>query len=250
LIQDIAREGAFNMAADLFLARRAEATGRVILRLYAWERPTLSLGYHQKFTPQQLENCRREGVDVVRRPSGGRAVLHDHELTYALALPSAHPWLRQGRDALLRQVGAAFVEAAKNLDLPAELVRAGNREADSVKPLSQGNPLCFSSVSRWEVRLAGHKWIGSAQRILPGSFLQHGAILLGPNRINLAALLGLPEPDQENIIPFIVEAEALRRHIPEAFRLHLATEWREEPFTHQELSQIRRFIEEESAAAD
>jgi len=247
LIQDGAHSGRFNMAADLYLAAEAERTGSLHLRLYTWDQPTLSLGYHQRLSPERLEACRRQGVPAVRRPTGGRAVLHDNELTYALALPMDHPLLAQGRDALLRKIGAVFVAAAQSLDLPAEMVRAGSREEDSAKPLIKGSPLCFDSLSRWEVRLDGRKWIGSAQRVLTRSFLQHGSILLGPGRLSLAALLSLPGEDPATV-PFNLDASALRRHLPEACRLHLACKWHEAAFTHQELEQIRRFMEEEESA--
>ena len=132
------------MAADLYLTSESQRTKEIILRLYAWEKPTLSLGYHQKLTPENIDRCKLFGVPIVRRPTGGRAVLHDREVTYAITIPNGHPVLKQGREAVLRDIGGAFTTAAHHLGLKAELVRFGNRT--SSKP---GSPLCFDSISRW-----------------------------------------------------------------------------------------------------
>lgn len=238
LIQDGPHNGAFNMAADVWLAQQSSRTGEIVLRLYTWEIPTLSLGYHQKLSADQLEGCRNRHVPVVRRPTGGRAVLHDRELTYAVIIPTQHPLLQTGRDGILHDLGLAFVEAARGLGLNAELVRAGSRSED----LRRGSPLCFDSISRWEVRLEGRKWIGSAQRFLPEAFLQHGSILIGRGEVDLAQLLGLPG-SSANVVEAEISALDLRRTIPPALGKRWDIAWQEDDFTPAEVEEISRLIE-------
>ena len=242
LIQDGAGGGDFNMAADVYLARQAAGTGEVILRLYTWEIPTLSLGYHQQITAEQLDRCRRQGVPVVRRPTGGRAVLHDRELTYAVAIPAVHSLLKTGREAILRDVGSVFTVAAERMGLQAEIVRAGGHD-EHAETLRRGSPSCFDSASRWEVRLQGRKWIGSAQRFLSGAFLQHGSILLGESSLNIGELLdstgAVADFDGLEIC-----AEDLRRTVPPAWAERWNLQWREGGFTPVELDEINRLIEE------
>jgi lipoyl(octanoyl) transferase len=242
LIQDGPHRGAFNMAADVFLANQSRTTNQIILRLYSWEVPTLSLGYHQRISPEQINRCRTQGVPVVRRPTGGRAVLHDRELTYAVVIPIQHPLLQKGRESVLRSIGEAFAAAGVSIGLQAELVRAGERSSRS-EGIHCGNPLCFDSISRWEVRLNGQKWIGSAQRLMPEAFLQHGSILTGMSRVNLAELMGVPGRAtgfEEGIIDEI----ALRQVIPATLSKFWSVSWQENGFNPVEIDQINRLIEE------
>jgi lipoyl(octanoyl) transferase len=239
LIQDGPHSGVFNMAADVFLARQTRITNRVILRLYTWEVPTLSLGFHQRIHPDQLSRCQSSGVPVVRRPTGGRAVLHDRELTYAVIIPVQHPMLQQGRESVLRSIGEAFVTAGISIGLQAELIRAGERTSG----VHCGNPLCFDSISRWEVRLQGRKWIGSAQRLLPEAFLQHGSILTGTSRLDLAQLMSVPGKNT-GFEEGIIDEMALRQVIPATLAEFWNVSWQEECFSPIELEQISRFIDE------
>jgi lipoyl(octanoyl) transferase len=241
LIQDEPHGGAFNMAADIFLANQARITNEIILRLYSWEVPTLSLGYHQRLSEEQINRCQAQGVPVVRRPTGGRAVLHDREVTYAVVIPLQHRLMQKGRESVLRSIGEAFVASGVSVGLKAELVRAGEHPRNS-EGIHCGNPLCFDSVSRWEVRLNGQKWIGSAQRLLPEAFLQHGSILTGTSRVDLADLMGVPGRAtgfEEGIIDEI----ALRQAIPSTLSEFWKVSWQEEGFSGVEFEQISRLID-------
>jgi lipoate-protein ligase A len=241
LIQDSIYDGAFNMAADLFLAEQTVRTGAPILRLYGWKRPTLSLGFHQKADAEIIRRCRGWGVPVVRRPTGGRAVLHDRELTYCFVAPLTHPLMQAGRSALLKAIGSAFVDAAARSGLKAELVRISGSEAGSETFFRSKNDfLCFSSVSRWEVRLNGCKWIGSAQRILKDAFLQHGSIVLGPGAIPVGALFQTEQKNCFGDCDLTSLESSLRRTIPEAFRKMWGGDWREDPLSSEERDLIER----------
>lgn len=251
------------MATDVFLADSARRTGELILRFYTWDKPTLSLGFHQTISNDALDRCSRWGIPVVRRPTGGRAVLHDRELTYCIAIPSDHPLFARRRGDLFQRVGRIFVEAAARMGLKAELVRSGIG-GDKLHSLRKGSPLCFDSLSRWEVRLEGRKWIGSAQRFLPGVLLQHGSILLGVCIIPIASLFYLPDrstgeasnsPDAKFFENrgTISEGE-LRRAIAQAFCQEWNLEWRDEPLSTTEAEAIsgsaRDYVIVESVEAE
>jgi lipoate-protein ligase A len=238
LIRDGALDGAFNMAADIYLAEEARRTGWIILRLYRWQTPTLSLGFHQKVGSNVLDRCTKMGVPVVRRPTGGRAVLHDNELTYCLVLPESHPLFTNRRDDLLRSIGEVFVSAARRLNLDAELVRVGQNRDFAGNSERKGSPLCFDAVSRWEVRLDGRKWIGSAQRFLPGVLLQHGSILLGESSLDAGELFGLKNAP-EYIFGQQIENDKLADSIVEAFSDLQRINWRNRPWSIEEESVVR-----------
>ncbi len=241
LIQDGAHDGAFNMAADLFMAEQTVRTGEPVLRLYGWEKPTLSLGFHQKADAEIFERCREWGVPIVRRPTGGRAVLHDRELTYCFVAPLTHPLMQEGRGALLKAIGSAFVNAAAQSGLEAELVRITAPESGFRKNNPSGNDfLCFSSVSRWEVRLNDSKWIGSAQRILKDAFLQHGSIVLGASTIPIGDLFQTNLKIGFGMYDATALERSLRRTIPEAFRKMWKGVWREIPLSSDEQRMIER----------
>lgn len=244
LIQDGARNGAFNMAADLFFSEYAAEASSVILRFYTWDKPTLSIGYHQKLSHNQIERCLSYGVPVVRRPTGGRAVLHDRELTYCLSISEKHPAYNRERGRMLKSIGSAFVNSAADLGLNAQLVRTGNQVGIASNSFRKGSPLCFESASRWEVRLNGQKWIGSAQRFLPGALLQHGSILLQRSGMNVTDLLALTvSPNADNGMTFahdlrdILEME-LRRAIAREFSHRWDLNWHEMPIQFEEVDAI------------
>ncbi len=239
LIFDLLRMGSFNMAADYYLAEESRQSGVLSLRLYSWGKPTLSLGFHQQFPEEVVARCQQQGIPIVRRPTGGRAVLHDNELTYCLTIPENHPIFKGNRGEVLRTIGEIFVAAAHAAGLEAQLVRASSHAAAKPENLKNGSPLCFDAVSRWEVQLDGSKWIGSAQRFLPGVLLQHGSIRLGENAVDLAQLFGLRSTDNNSYISIEpATSERLRVAIPTAFANAWNLEWEEVPFNRDEILKI------------
>jgi len=240
LIQDPARSGHFNMAADSFAASWAKGIEAPILRLYTWNCATLSLGFHQKITEAVLRRCKEAGVPVVRRPTGGRAVLHDNELTYCLCLPIKQGPFAIARDELLRQIGEVFVMAARKCGLNADLAHLTGRNISDHEPLRKGSPLCFDSVSRWEVRLDGIKWIGSAQRLLPGVLLQHGSIIAGSGSKKLSELFGLKNQKDltQDWADRQIDVDRLREAIPVAFSNYWNIDWHTQSFDETSTNEI------------
>ncbi len=174
VVIDDALPGFENMARDeaILEAVAARQCGPV-LRLYRWASPCLSLGYAQPFFLYvDAAFCERARIRVVRRPTGGRAVLHHMELTYAAVFPVAHPALGGSVLESFLRVSLPIVDALKRVGVRAELVPA-RRGAPQLKA---GN--CFVAASAYEVGIDGRKLVGSAQVRRQGAVLQHGSILL------------------------------------------------------------------------
>lgn len=162
------------MAADTTLLHDADASGAAFLRLYRWTPSCLSFGRHEpaavRYDRAAIE---RLGLDVVRRPTGGRAVWHEHEVTYAVAAPVAiFGSLRDG----YREIHQRLAEALRRLGAVAALAPAHRAQAGDVDP-ARGGP-CFASTAGGEVVVEGYKVVGSAQVRHGTAFLQHGSILL------------------------------------------------------------------------
>lgn len=174
LILDPPLSGKENMEKDLSLLEEV-GSGECppTLRLYRWATPTLSLGYFQDETEVvDLAACRQAGVDVVRRPTGGRAVLHCEELTYSIVVPEVHPFIdRRGVLESYRVISRGLVTALNLLAITATYTP----ETEARGSLAPGS--CFDSPSAYEVKVNGKKVIGSAQLRRDGILLQHGAIL-------------------------------------------------------------------------
>ncbi len=184
LIVDPALPGSFNMAADVALRRSRAAGGPPTLRLYRWKTPTASLGRFQPLEDVDLDVCGRLGIDVVRRATGGRGVLHDDELTYAV-IAAESDGLPRGVAASYRHIGAALVEAYRLLGVPAELTaaRRGRR----------GSAACYLVATQADLSLAGAKLSGSAQVWTDGACLQHGSFVVTRDVAREAALFRLDE---------------------------------------------------------
>ncbi len=188
-----ARDAASNMALDEALLVMHEAGATLpTLRVYGWCQPTLSLGYAQNAHQEvDLAVCHAQGVAVVRRPTGGRAVLHDQEVTYSVVMPLA---LDDGPHTITehyRRIGMALAAALQALGLPVHLARPQVRTAPTRAPAS---PACFAALSRYELSVAGKKMVGSAQKHAQRALLQHGSIPLWMDRQRLFQCLRvLPE---------------------------------------------------------
>jgi len=194
LIIDGACDGLHNMAIDASLLEEVEKsnTTSTIVRFYGWSTPTISLGRNQQIAKAvDVEYCRTHGIDIVHRPTGGRAVLHDDELTYAVVSNDTD---RFG-DSIYgnyKRVSEALCLAYNRLGVPAVLAP----ETRKLSPLdNDADPPCFLSPSRYELLVLGRKIAGSAQRRLRRSFLQHGSMPITCNRQELARATRLPNPD-------------------------------------------------------
>jgi lipoyl(octanoyl) transferase len=181
-----ARDAATNMALDEALLRDAAEQRSTLVRLYEWDRPSVSFGRHQRCAGvYSAERSEARGIPAVRRMTGGRALLHGRELTYAVAAPtSAAPTLRGGYDA----INAVLLAAMQTLGIPAALATPERR------PASPGLAPCFEMPSAGEIVVATQKLIGSAQRREAHAFLQHGSILLDDDQAMLRELATVPLP--------------------------------------------------------
>jgi lipoate-protein ligase A len=176
LILDGNLPGAVNMARDVaVLEAVSEGESPPALRFYGWNPPCLTLGRHQGVEAANLEFCRTHGIDVVRRPTGGRALLHHHELTYAVIAPLGTGSLPHALQEAYRAICGALVAAVRELGANAELTRG---EANLQLPGPRSTAPCFEAPAGGEVVVGGRKLIGSAMRAHAGTILQHGAILI------------------------------------------------------------------------
>jgi lipoyl(octanoyl) transferase len=177
------------MAVDEVLLEGVVAgTTPPTLRFYQWQPACLSLGYFQSFDVVNLDGCRALGVDIVRRPTGGRAILHDRELTYSVAVPVAMLEHDGGVLPSYHRLSLALQDGLRALGVPATLAPV----ADASTTANHG-PVCFDQPSAHEILLHGRKLVGSAQVRRGGGLLQHGSILIEPRIATLIACLRLPE---------------------------------------------------------
>ena len=170
--------GVRNMACDLALMSRARRTGDAVWRCYAWSTPTVSFGRHERTRGHfDTDSVARAGLDAVRRPTGGRALLHARELTYSVTLPmeSGVPW-RAAYDA----INAILLHALQSLGVPASMVA----QADAT-PVRPDGPRCFDAPAVGEIVVGRAKLVGSAVWRERGAFLQHGSILLHDDQSRL-----------------------------------------------------------------
>jgi len=169
-----------NMAVDEGLLRDAVTPGALpVLRFYTWSPAAVSLGrFQDKERAVNAEACRQRGFDIVRRITGGRAVLHCDELTYSIIARSDSALFPNDILGTYRVIAAGLLAGLRELGIAAEMVSRSGRHAGMVKSVSQ-EPACFSSPSWYEILVRGRKIIGSAQRRVGGAFLQHGSILIG-----------------------------------------------------------------------
>jgi lipoate-protein ligase A len=189
LLLDRPAPGAWNMAVDeVLLDGVAAGSAPPTLRFYEWAPPCLSLGYFQPFEVVDVGGCRSLGIDVVRRPTGGRAILHDRELTYSVALPLR---LLGDDGAVLpsyHRLSLALEGGLKRLGVPVVLAPESAAQA-----AADHGPVCFDRPSAHEILLDGRKLVGSAQTRRATAILQHGSILIEPRIDRLLACLQLPD---------------------------------------------------------
>jgi lipoate-protein ligase A len=211
LLVDRDLAGAANMARDVAVLE-AVAAGEAApsLRLYGWDPPCLSLGRHQGVEAADLKFCRAEGIDVVRRPTGGRALLHHLELTYAVVAPLGEGPLPRGLQEAYRLICRALVRAMQSLGVAADLTGG---EVNLELPGPRTTVPCFEAPAGGEVVVQGRKLVGSAMRAHAGAVLQHGAILLDWDGRLQAGAMGLA--DDSKLRPHITTlSDELGREIP------------------------------------
>jgi len=187
--------GSWNMAVDeaiLEFATRGEVLPT--LRLFAWQPACLSLGYAQSAADADRIRLARHGWDLVRRPTGGKAILHTDELTYSVTGPQTEPRLEGSVLESYRRLSAALVEALHLLGISAQT---------QTEVLSTGNepkgPVCFEVPSNYEITVNGKKIIGSAQARRRAGVLQHGALPLYGDLTRITAVLAFSDESSRAI---------------------------------------------------
>ena len=164
--------GAEQMAVDAGLMARARDTSEAVLRVYGWVRPTLSFGRNEsvraRFSPEYLAT---QGVDAVRRPTGGRVLLHEGEVTYSVTAPVLES---ESIAAAFGRINRLLLSALSRLGVDAAAAPRGARLA----ALRPGRDACFAEPSAGELVVDGRKLVASAQQRHAGALLQHGSILL------------------------------------------------------------------------
>jgi lipoyl(octanoyl) transferase len=165
--------GAWNMAVDeSILEHIGRGEAMPTLRLYAWSPPCLSLGHAQPFADVDMDRLHQHGWEVVRRATGGRAILHTDELTYAVIAPIDEPRVEGSVLESYNRLAQVLLLAVKSLELPVEM-KEGKAENSSM-----ANPVCFEVPSTYEITVNGKKLIGSAQARKREGVLQHGSLPL------------------------------------------------------------------------
>ena len=197
LIKTPPAHGPWNMAVDEAVL---EAVGKGIvpptLRLYAWEPPCLSLGYAQPAADVSLEELTSRGWELVRRPTGGRAILHTDELTYSVIGPHNDPHLAGGILESYSNLSRALLSALHMLGIPAEaLERSAGPDARAIERGEEKNknPVCFEIPSNYEITVDGKKLVGSAQARRKEGVLQHGSLPLCGDLTRVVQVLKFPD---------------------------------------------------------
>jgi len=186
-------DGATNMAVDEAILE-AVATGQSLptLRFYAWQPPCLSVGYAQAVQDEvDLDACRARGIDLARRPTGGRAILHVDELTYSIVVPQSDPRVAGGIVESYRRLCQGLLVGLRTLGL--DVVQAG-RKPPGAETLSAA---CFDAPSDYEITVEGRKLVGSAQARRRGVVLQHGALPLVGDITRIVDVLNLSDSERE-----------------------------------------------------
>ncbi|MGE5251838.1 MAG: biotin/lipoate A/B protein ligase family protein, partial [Bacteroidota bacterium] len=194
LVRSPAGRGAWNMAVDeAMLEHIYRGESLPTLRLYAWEPPCLSLGHAQPFADVDPDRLQARGWDLVRRPTGGRAILHTDELTYSVSAAPDEPLVRGTVLESYNRISRALSCAVQELGLTVEI-----EEHTAAAAHPSQNPVCFEVPSSYEITVGGKKLIGSAQARKKEGVLQHGSLpLTGDLRRITEVLRFANEPERE-----------------------------------------------------
>jgi lipoyl(octanoyl) transferase len=185
-------DGVTNMAVDeAILTAVVQELSPPTLRFYAWSPWCLSLGRNQPLADVDRSACRMAGVDVVRRPTGGRAILHADELTYSVALLQGDSRVTSDVVESYRRLSVGLLAGLRHLGVAA-VQAVGQR-----KPVADLAAICFETPSDYEITAGGRKLIGSAQWRARGGVLQHGTLPLHGDLTRIVAYLALPDAERE-----------------------------------------------------
>ncbi|HVU90420.1 MAG TPA: biotin/lipoate A/B protein ligase family protein [Pirellulales bacterium] len=231
LIESPAAAGDWNMAVDAALMDSVAAGGPCTLRFYRWEAPTLSLGYFQA-AAQRDEHAPSRDCPLVRRATGGGAIVHDIEITYSLVLPAEHPRAALAQE-LYQLLHETLVEVLGEWHIAATICPRGDKLSAHEEPF-----LCFQRRAAGDVLLGESKIAGSAQRRRRGAILQHGSVLLSKSRA-APELFGISD-----LGGTVVPAHDLQGAWRDRLGRRCEVCWRAEGLSVEETGRAARLVEE------
>ena len=257
LIHTPPARGAWNMAVDEAILEHA-SRGEVLptLRLFAWAPPCLSLGHAQPFADVDFSRLQAHGWEVVRRMTGGRAILHTDELTYSVTGPIDEPRLAGTVLESYNRLAGALLAAVHALGLPVEM-KEGKAENGG-----EPNPVCFEVPSTYEITVNGKKLIGSAQARRKEGVLQHGSLPLTGDLTRICQALVFPDEAArekavqrllarattvESVLGWAVSWEAAAQAFIRAFEAQLGLKLEVGELSESELSRAEELVREKYA---
>jgi lipoate-protein ligase A len=183
------------MAVDACLLQNAgsgpagdeDACPEPVFRLYTWAPHCISIGYHQTLDSIDLDRCKDAGIDVVRRPTGGRAVFHAEEVTYSVIIPRKSELFAGSTQEVYGLISRGLARGLKLLGVDARLEKRSVDLRSHYETMPSVS--CFSAAARYEIVIDKKKLVGSAQKRDPAGILQHGSILTGPAHLDLPRYL-------------------------------------------------------------
>jgi len=185
------KDGYHNMAIDEVLATMSVPhDNRSIFRVYRWQPYAISLGYNQDPGDLNLEKCKQDKIDVVRRPTGGRAILHAEEITYSIIIPKESDFYSPDVLTTYNLINRGILKGLHLIGVKAELVERSTEENEKSSAHKDKIP-CFSKSAKYEIAFQSKKLVGSAQRRYEHSILQHGSILVGTSHLRLADYIAI-----------------------------------------------------------
>ncbi len=245
-----ASDGVFNMSVDEALTCNSTSS-EPILRVYRWQPFTISIGHNQNINEINLNKCKNEGVGIVRRPTGGRAIFHAHEVTYCVIIPKDSILYQKNTHEIYSHISSALVDGLHNLGMPVKLDRQENTDPDFSKHNQRF--ACFATTARYEIHYKTKKLVGSAQRRYENAVLQHGSIILGIGHLQLFNYLSdkgngkLQKSQQQlqektvcidTILKRNVSYEEVVQNLKTGFEKYFGIHFLCNPLTSEELSKI------------
>jgi len=239
ILDKIPLQGSLNMAVDEYLLFSLAEESKTYLRFYQWEKPTVSLGYSQEVSKVvNLNYCQENDIDIVRRITGGKLVLHHHEITYSVCSSDREAFPPSLSDSY-KMISQALILGLQKMGIDSYL--ASDAPASYVK----GNMPCFSFPARNEIKVDGKKIVGSAQKRLGPRFLQHGSIPIENNGELLELVSSLPRGETtvqmtslSRVLGREVSFECAVERFREGFSEYFGTNLRPKLFKAQEMDKI------------
>jgi len=219
LIRDSYHNGFMNMAIDeaIMIAHRGGLVPPTI-RFYQWSPPAVSLGYFQDLEKEiDIAACHNLGIDIVRRPTGGKAVLHDKELTYSFIIRENHSIVNDSILETYKKISGGIIRGLSYLGIKSELVPLRGKLENNLLGRSDKTrihhldfkSICFSIPSQYEVQVEGKKIVGSAQVRKRGVVLQHGSLLIKLEKDKLFPIFNFPSVQIKDRLKFKFNATSL-----------------------------------------